>query len=172
VPARPAVLPLAAAAAVLLAACSSEVAGTASPPQGPSGETEFVRGGGCGEVFLWAASESGEVVVGASVDVVGRPAGEPSEYTVELPDPDVLVTVRTGTGDLTENLCTDVILGPEPTLIQDAVAGTVHLTVDPPGEDCGDSEGRLRIEGLVAEDGTEFGPIEAETGLVGCNVGG
>jgi hypothetical protein len=171
---RPTALLLTGLAAALLTGCSTEVRGTASPSGAPAGGAgaELVRGGACGEVTFWAASDSGEVVVTVSVDVVDRPTGGPSDFAYELPDPDVTVTVRTGTGDLSENLCTDVIIGPEPTLIQDAVAGTVQLTVDPPGEDCGESDGRLRIEGLVAEDGTALGPVDVESGLVGCNVGG
>ncbi|SEP07480.1 hypothetical protein [Trujillonella endophytica] len=165
-------------AVALLTGCSTtEVSGAASPAggtsAGPAGDgVELVRGAACGEVTFWAASESGEVVVTVTVDVADRPAGEPSEFGYELPDPAVLVTVHSGPGDLSENFCTDVLLGPEPTLRQDVVAGTVALTVDPPGEDCGDSDGRLRVEGLVAEDGTTFAPIDVSSGLVGCNVGG
>ena len=178
-PARPALLPAVLALGLLLPGCVSETAGSGTPaggstgPVGTSGSyVELVRGDACGEVFFWAASDDGEVVVTVSVDLVGRPADGPSASTYELPDPDVTATVLTGPGDLTQDLCTDALVGPEPTGRQEAVAGSVHLTVDPPGEECGSSDGRLRLDGLVARDGTAFGPVDVRSGLVGCNVGG
>ncbi|WP_029431541.1 hypothetical protein [Blastococcus sp. URHD0036] len=178
-PVRPALLPAVLALGLLLPGCVSVTAGNSAPavgasgPGGPSGrDVELVRGDACAEVFFWAASDDGEVVVTVSADLADRPAAGPSESTYELPDPEVTVTVLTGPGDLTQDLCTDVLVGPEPTGRQEAVAGTVHLTVDPPGEACGSSDGRLRIGGLVAEDGTAFAPVDVSSVLVGCNVGG
>ncbi len=146
---------------------------TVGPRPGPGGGgVELVRGDACGEVFFWAASESGTVAVTVSVDVVGRPAGGPSEFSFPLPHPDVTVRVLSGPGDLTEDFCTDVLLGTGPTGEQEAVAGTVLLTVDPPGEACGESDGRLRIDGLVVQDGTAFPPVDVRSASVGCAVGG
>ncbi|MGY1742931.1 MULTISPECIES: hypothetical protein [unclassified Blastococcus] len=174
-PARP--LPLL-ACLLCLAACTTTTAGGASPatPGGGAGAgadaIALTDGDACGEVFFWAASDGGDVAVTVSVDVVGRAEDGPTRLRYGLPDPEVEVAVLTGQ-DLTANFCTDAIdAAAEPTGTQEATAGTVTLDLDPPGEDCGHSDGRLRIEGLVAADGTTFAPVDVSTGFVGCNVGG
>ncbi|MGY1744056.1 hypothetical protein [Blastococcus sp. SYSU D00695] len=160
------------ALAASLVACTTDVRGAASPAGALAGTVELVRGDACRDVFFWAATASGELAVTVTVDVADRPADGPTEVSARLPDPGVTVEVLRGPGDLTVDLCTDALVGVEPTGRQSAVAGDLAMTVDPPGEDCGESDGRLRIEGLVAEDGTAFAPIDVVSVLVGCNVGG
>lgn len=177
-PARPALLAAVLALGLLLPGCVSQTEGSGAPAGGstgrsgsPGGDVELVRGDACAEVFFWAASASGEVAVTVEVDVADRAADRPSEYSLELPDPGIAVTVLTGPGDLTQDFCTDALVGVEPTGEQEAVAGTVLIRVDAPGEDCGESDGELRIDGLVTEDGTGFPPVHVRSVLVGCNVG-
>jgi hypothetical protein len=168
---------LLACAAVALTACTTTTAGSGSPASTPAvpgrpGGVALPDGGACGEVFFWAASASGDVAVTVSVDVTDRPVDGPTHLRFGLPDAEVDVAVLTGR-DLPDNFCTDVIDSrSEPTGTQEVTAGTVTLDVDPPGEECGESDGRLRIDGLVAADGTAFAPVDVRSGLVGCNVGG
>ncbi|MGY1774142.1 hypothetical protein [Blastococcus sp. SYSU D00813] len=159
-----------------LAGCTATTAGTASPAGSPTaGGTAGVvltDGDACGEVFFWAAGGSGDVAVTVSTDVVDRATDGPTRLRYALPDPRVEVLVLTG-HDLTANFCTDAIdAAAEPTATQEVTAGTVTLDLDPPGEECGESDGRLRIDGLVAADGTRFAPVDVSSGSVGCNVGG
>lgn len=174
----PAVLP-AVLLAVLVTGCTTSTDGSASPAAeaggpgtGSGGEVVLTDGDACGEVFFWAAGGSGDVAVTVSADVVDRAADGPTRLEYRLPDPRVEVLVLTGR-DLTANFCTDAIDGAsEPTGTQEVTAGTVTLDLDPPGEECGESDGRLRIDGLVAADGTRFAPVDVSSGFVGCNVGG
>jgi hypothetical protein len=50
--------------------------------------------------------------------------------------------------------------------------GSGRLEVDPPlaASHCG-AQGRLRLDGLVASDGTRFAPIDIRTKSIGCYAG-
>jgi hypothetical protein len=140
------------ALAVLLAACSEgdpgaegDVESLGALVPGPVAE-ELTRSGGCEDGPLWAADARGTLAV-----LVEGAAGE-----VVLPSEDVDVTVRHGV-DLVPDLCSD---DPAPAVTSPGVRGRVAV-----GED--DGCATFRIDGLEAEDGTTFGPIEGS----GCAPG-
>jgi hypothetical protein len=168
---------LAASLALATLACSAGEDGAE-----PKGAGRFVeagglpRSGGCGDAFLWAATKDGDLAVTVQVDAVRRPTDQSAQWSVDLPSDDVLVRVLRGV-NLPQNFCTDLILEEsEPASATRVLDGRLQLTLDPaPTEPvvCGTSSvsGHLRVSGLRAEDGTEFGPFAVATESIGCTSG-
>ncbi len=157
--------------------CSSggSAMGSGGSPD-PTQEVRLTVSGGCGDAFLWATTPKGDLAVTVSVEARDRSGTEPATIPINVPDPDVTVEVLRGT-DLARNFCNDTLLrGSRPTDMQAATAGTGSMSLDPskdPGgyTNCGTTSGRLRLRGLVAEDGTTFTPIDATTDQIGCYAG-
>jgi len=116
---------------------------------------ELTRSGGCIDGRLWAADDSG------SLAVVVQPI-EATGDEVELPSEDVDVTILHGEG-LTGDLCAD---DPAPDSSSPAAQGQVGLERDDLG-----CVAAFRIDGLEAEDGTTFGPIEGDATATACTPG-
>lgn len=179
------VLALAVAVVLGAAACSDDD-GSAGPAVGPDGpapgggagvaaEVELTRSGGCGEAFLWAATEDGTTVVTVGVESERYSTMDPVVVDVDLSDPDVDGELLRGDGDLTRNLCVDVLdEEAEPDEVVPLIEGTGELVVGTIPTDvsaCGNVTGTLELDGVVAEDGTELGPVTAETDEIGCFAG-
>lgn len=155
-----------------LAACGDDEA-----TESRSSEVVLSEGEACGDVYFWAASESGDVAVIVMVDARDRSTTEPTTIELALPDPTVVVEVLEGE-DLSRNFCTDVIdLASEPQGRQHAVAGEGTITLGPAPEgpssyrSCGTVSGELVLDGLVTEDGTTFAPIAVSSDSIGCYSG-
>jgi hypothetical protein len=116
---------------------------------------ELTRSGGCTDGRLWAADESGSLAV--VVEAIGATGDE-----VELPSEEVDVAVLHGDG-LSGDLCADDLT---PASSSPAVQGQVGLERDEIG-----CVARFRIDGLEAEDGTTFGPIEGDATATACTSG-
>ncbi|MGB2838888.1 MAG: hypothetical protein WBC76_03575, partial [Actinomycetes bacterium] len=72
--------------------------------------------------------------------------------------------------------CTDAINGSwQPTSSQKAVTGTGEIVLGPAsvhvGQGCGETRGSLKLDGLVAEDGTAFAPIKVVSQDIDCFSG-
>ena len=99
-----------------------------------------------------------------------RSDDEPTTIPVELDDVEILV------GDhLERNFCTDVLFTEsEPQEVLAATGGEGEVVLDPPltatDNPCG-AAGTLTLDGLVAEDGTAFAPIEVSSDEIGCYAG-
>lgn len=136
---------------------------------------ELTRSGGCGEAFLWAASEDGTTVVTVGVEADRYSTTDPVVIDVDLADPEVEAVLLRGHADLTRNLCVDVIDGeaePEETVALAAGAGELVIgTIPTDVSACGNVSGTLDLEGVTAEDGTAIGAVHAETGSIGCFAG-
>jgi len=165
------------AAVTVAAAGCSDADAEGGPALGrlvPGPTVELSRSGGCAEVWLWAADESGAVVVSVVADLSDRSALEPTTITATLPDDSVEVEVLHGS-DLTANLCTDVLdPASEPSTTSPAIEGRVEVTVDPVrdhADACGRTAATFRIDGLVADDGTTFAPISGASDEIGCTSG-
>jgi hypothetical protein len=155
---------------------TSACAGGSSGPPDPARGVRLTASGGCGDAFLWATTAEGDVAVTVSTEARDRSAAGPTTIDFDLPDPEVTVEVLRGE-DLARNFCNDVILpSSRPTDTRRATAGTGAMVLDPPKDpgsydNCGTASGRLRLRGLVAEDGTTFAPIDARTDQIGCYAG-
>ena len=173
---------LAVGAVALTTGCTSTVSGTgsavdsapAATASSASAEVRITRGGGCGNALFWATSADLQAVVVVRADGSGRDAGRPTTIPFTLPDPDVRVDVYLGP-DLQVGTCSDEeVPEDERSEPQGAAAGTGEIVLDPPADpddaDCGVT-GQLEITGLVAEDGTTFGPISVTTDDIGCYAG-
>jgi len=171
---RPALVLLPLTLVVALAACGSDDDdGGAGPTSGEP--IELTRSGGCGDAYLWAATEDGMVAVTVAVEVPRHSTRDDTVVEVDLPDPDVEAHLLRGDRDLTGNLCTDAIDGnAEPTSTVPLTAGTGEVVTTPVPTDvdlCGEVEGRLELEGVEAEDGTRIADISARTDDIGCYAG-
>jgi hypothetical protein len=161
---------------VALAACGSGGDGSARAV-GPaaSGSVELSRSGGCGEAFLWAATEDGTTVVTVGVETDRYSTTDPVVIDVDLADPEVEAVLLRGHADMTRNLCVDVIDGDaEPDETVALAAGTGELVIGTIPTDvpaCGNVTGTLDLDGVEAEDGTTIGSVHAETGSIGCFAG-
>jgi hypothetical protein len=90
--------------------------------------------------------------------------------------PDLAIAVEVLTGhNLSRNFCTDL---PEtssnPVTKDAAIAGTGDITLaaaKPAADACGSTTGTLRLNGLVAKDGTAFAPSEFTSPMIGCYSG-
>jgi hypothetical protein len=95
-------------------------------------QADFTKSGGCGNVFMWAATEDETFAVTMQWNV-GQP-GEAREFdeTVSLPDAEVQISLQTGTM-LSQGFCTDILGMPGHRVDGDApaVSGTVRLNLDP-----------------------------------------
>lgn len=118
---------------------------------------ELTESGRCDDGTLWAADETGSV----AVTIAPGPDGPPAEAV--LPSEEVEVTVLRG-DDLGATICT---------ADDDAGSGSPaaggRVEIDRPTEECGPTS--FRIDGLEAEDGTAFGPIEGRDDAEGCEGG-
>jgi hypothetical protein len=73
---------------------------------------------------------------------------------------------------LSRNFCTDMIDGSSmPKRKAAAIGGTGSITLDPKRPTACGSTGTLRLNGLVARDGTTFAPIEVRSSGIGCYSG-
>jgi hypothetical protein len=170
------VLRVASVVAVVLAvaACSDATEGNEPVPEAP---ITLTRSGGCGDAYLWAATDDGTVAVTISVDAIDRSSAEPTTIAIDLPQDDVEAFVLRGDRDMTGNFCTDLIDGDaEPDEILPLRAGTGEIVLDPlPDEGdvdgCGDIAGRATLTGLTAEDGMPFEPVSITTTDIGCYAG-
>ena len=163
--------------------CTDDPAGTAAPPGTgratgtvdlPEEPVELVDGGACGDAWFWAATASGDVAVTVSVDARRRSSTESTTLTIVADDPEVTIEVLRGT-NLDANFCTDVVIEEsEESWSGTATAGTGQITLEPtdPSQtsNCG-ADGTLRLDGLVADDGTTFAPIEVRSPYIGCYAG-
>jgi hypothetical protein len=174
---RPHLVPLLLVVAVsALAACGSGGDGSARTlGPAPGGTVELTRSGGCGEAFLWAATEDGTTVVTVGVETDRYSTTDPVVVTVDLADPVIDGALLRGDGDLTRNLCVDVLDGDaEPDETVTLTAGTGELVIGTIPTDvgaCGNVSGTLDLGNVTAEDGTTFGTVHAETGSIGCFAG-
>jgi hypothetical protein len=135
----------------------------------------MASGGACGEAYFWATTETGDLAVTVSVDARDRSHEAPTTIDVAVPDAAVEVEILRG-HDLARNFCTDVIdAASEPEDRQPAQAGRGQITLDPAPDDlgasCGDLGGELRLDGVIAEDGTTFAPITVTSDAIGCYSG-
>lgn len=152
-----------------LAACDNGDSRTAR-----SEPIRLTKSGGCGDAFFWAESESGEIAVTITVDAFSRSAEAPTTISIVLPDPAIDVEILTG-HSLSTNFCTDVLEASAfPDTTMTAVAGTGEITLDaakPIAEACGSTNGILKLNGLIAGDGTTFAPIDITSPMIGCYAG-
>lgn len=174
---RPHLLLLALLPVAGLAACadSDPAAHIVGPSTTAPAAVELTRSGGCGEAFLWAASDDGRVVVTVGVEVERFSAREPVTIEVDLADPEFDAALLRGHADLTRNLCVDVLEeDAEPDETVPLTAGTGELVIGPVSTDvsrCGDVTGTLDLADVEAEDGTRIGTVHAETEDIGCFAG-
>lgn len=155
-----------------LAGCGSD----GDDDAGPGGEPiQLTRSGGCGDAYLWAATEDGTVAVTVGVEVPGHSTREDTVVAIDLPDPDVEAHLLRGDQDLTRNLCVDVVdADAEPTSTVELTAGTGTITTTPISTDvglCGDVTGTLELTDVEADDGTRIAEVTAETADIGCFAG-
>jgi len=123
-------------------------------------ESELVRGGGCGDVFLWGGSEAKDIGLGFTAIGFAEAAHEDGvEQTTVLDlasgEAELLVIM----GDfITEGYCIDVPL-PEDTVVLSLLAteGKATLTVTPNEEGSGgapfSAEARVLLEDVAFENG-------------------
>lgn len=159
-----------------LAGCGSDDGGGESAGQA---STVLEQSGGCGDAYFWAATAEEDVAVTVQVEARSRSDVEPTVIDFKLPDPEVTVEVQRGRA-LTQPLCNDVVDGTVHRVEsqQAGVAGSGRITLSPRVMDeraldelpCG-VNGELRLEGLVAEDGTRFDDIDIQTEGIGCYAG-
>ena len=135
----------------------------------------LTQGDACGDAFFWAATGKGDTAV--TVTITGKPRSfvarsifPLTEYNVDL-----YVSVLRGK-HLARNFCTDLINGNwQPTSSQKAVTGTGEIVLGPAsvhvGQGCGETRGSLKLDGLVAEDGTAFAPIKVVSQDIDCYSG-
>jgi hypothetical protein len=172
--ARAVVLLLVLLATLVLAACSDPTDGNEPIGEAP---IELTRSGGCGDAYLWAATDDGTWVVTIGVEARDRSSTEPTTIAVDLPDPDIRASVLVGDVDLTRNLCTDVIDGDaEPNRTVPVVSGSGEIVLDPTAPEgtydlCGDTSGRAELRDVRSEEGTPFSPFTIETDGIGCYAG-
>lgn len=159
---------------IVLAACVGGPERSARTA-GPAPAVELTRSGGCGDAFLWAATEDGTVAIQVSVEVPSHSTVDPTVVEIDLPDPEVDAVLLRGDGDLTRNFCVDVLdTASEPTETVPLIAGTGGIVTGPVPTDvplCGEVDGSMELEGVVAEDGTRIAPVRAETTAIGCIAG-
>ena len=160
--------------AVSLTSCGNADSGTPSSESAASEPIRLTKSGACGDAFFWAESESGEIAVTITVDAQSRSAEAPTTISIVLPDPAIDVEILTG-HNLGRNFCTDL---PDPSSYPlttvTAVAGTGEIALDaalPLTEACGSTTGTLRLNGLIADDGTAFAPIDVTSPMIGCYSG-
>ena len=130
------------------------------------------RGDACGDAFFWAATESGDIAVTVAMEATNRSRRNSASIAFELPERSVEVQILSGS-NLAANFCTDVP-SPEsdPRERQDAAAGQGVITLDPAtGNPCGSTQGELKLDHLVAQDGTTFTPIFVTSDSIGCYAG-
>lgn len=146
---------------VLLAACAPD--GAEPSAAGPMPATRVLASlpvvGGCSDVFAYAATADDTKAFFVHVDGAyaadASQSGQPVDVTFVLPHPDVTITARWGT-DLTINECNDVFLG-QPVVDGEAaaVAGTLHMTLEPLGPyqpwDMS-NDAVFELDGIVFED--------------------
>lgn len=169
---RPALVLLPLLALAALAGCGPDGDDDAGPGGGP---IELTRSGGCGDAYLWAATEDGTVAVTVGVVVPRHSTREDTVVEIDLPDPDVDAELLRGDQDLTRNLCVDVVdPDAEPTSTVELTAGTGEVTTTAISTDvglCGDVTGTLELADVVAEDGTVIGDVDADSETIGCFAG-
>jgi hypothetical protein len=124
-------------AAFLVAGCA-----TASPPTPAPGlqlpGDQFARTGGCGNAFLFAATEDDRALIVIEWPNAASEAQLEGGYTdsASLPADNVRVRLQLGSR-LSEGMCTDIIM-PDAPLIEtdvDAQSGQVEITVTPDAAD-------------------------------------
>ena len=131
------------------------------------------NGDACADAYFWAASDSGDIAVTLFVDARDRSHDEATTLQFALPDPAIEVKILRGE-DLSANFCTDVLSrASHPESRQAATAGGGKITLDPTSEGttCGAVTGELELNGLVAQDGTNFAPIRVTSDSIGCYAG-
>jgi len=159
---------------VTLGACTDPMDGNEPIGEAP---ISLTRSGGCGDAYLWAATDDGTWVVTLTVEARDRSTTEPTTIAVDLPDPDVEAVVLVGDTDLTRNLCTDLIDGDaEPDRTVPLVEGTGEIVLDPVAPEgtydlCGDTSGRAELTGARSSEQTPFRPFTIETDGIGCYSG-
>ena len=127
-----------------------------------------MRGG-----LLLGERTSGDTAVVVSVEARSRSESVSTSYPLNEED---LSQVAVLHGEhLDRNFCTDLIVTNwEPTSRQAAIAGAGEIVLAPApasGQGCGATPGSLRLEGLVAQDGTRFAPIRVQSQNIGCISG-
>jgi hypothetical protein len=143
------------------------------PATVPAAKVVLSQSGACGDAFFWAVTPDGTRAVTVTVEVRQRSHTAPTTIEFTVPDPLVKIEIQRGRG-LAGALCSDVIN--TQTWHVDSrdygVMGSGRLEVDPPlaASHCG-AQGRLRLDGLVASDGTRFAPIDIRTKSIGCYAG-
>ena len=118
---------------------TAQPAATASPVPSPTplareiDATKFTQRGGCGDTFLWAATQDGATAISVEWQGAASEAWTNDGFneTAELPDADIRVTLATGRL-LSTIYCNDV-LTPEAGADTEvpAVAGQVSIVVRP-----------------------------------------
>lgn len=135
----------------------------------------LTRGDACGDAFFWAATKKGDTAVTVTVEADRRSFVASSVFSLTEYNVDLYVSVLRGK-NLARNFCTDLINGNwQPTSSQKAVTGTGEIVLGPAsvhvGQGCGKTRGSLKLDGLVAEDGTKFAPIKVVSQNIGCYSG-
>lgn len=159
---------------------------SASPTASPAGrvftQADFTKSGGCGDVFMWAATEDDKLAVVLQWQGAATEAAETGAFqeTSTLPDARVSVSLQVGQM-LTAGFCTDILGMPGHQVDGEApaVAGTVELTVRPTGEQqFPTANADLTLDGIVFDIvfGTEveqwrIDRLELEDILVGWLAG-
>jgi hypothetical protein len=127
----------------------------------------MVSSEGCGDAFFWATSADDTVGMTLYLDVRDRDPAVESRRDLGGADVEVIRGER-----LSRNQCTDVIdMDAEPSSTHgvETIAGEVVVPAGPIGT-C-PSDGTLRVDELVAEDGTTFAPFEVHATGIGCYSG-
>lgn len=155
--------------ALLLAvtACgeTSEVGG----PQGSPSELRFVDSGACGDAFFWATTADDRHAIVVSTDQRERSTTRETVLEVDLSDPAFEATWLEGSR-LSTQMCNDLpeseVTGRTP-----LVEGSGTMRLGAPSGEYDEVAGRLDLEGLVAEDGTELGDLSVVSTSIGFYAG-
>ena len=143
----------------LLVACGDDDPASSEP-------VTIARSDGCGDALFWATSGDDTVGMTVYLDVRDRDPSIEGHFPLDDAEIEVIRGER-----LSRNQCTDVIdMAAEPTSthVVKAVRGEIVLPAGPVG--C-PGDGLLRIEELVADDGTTFEPFEVRATGIGCYSG-
>lgn len=122
---------------------------------------------------MWATNRAGDIAVTVEVDLAAVDRGPKLALPLTAGGSDI--TILRGV-DLHRNFCTDVLTQESmPTSEAAAAAGHGNITVThppPPGAPaCAIGSARAHLDGVVADDGTAFSPIDITSDHIGCYSG-
>ncbi|MEO8330598.1 MAG: hypothetical protein ABI586_11370 [Candidatus Nanopelagicales bacterium] len=165
------------AALALCAACTDAQpkAEQPTPTDDASSQSlvQLTKGDACGDVYFWATTKDGDTAVTVSVQAMRRSRDKQTTIPFSVLGDLARVAVLRGT-QLARNFCTDLpSLESEPTerLKASSGTGTIVINASAPNQACGNTEGTLTLDNLVASDGTRFAPINVTSNQIGCYAG-